>query len=655
MPPNLLEMSRNRLREVFSSVMPKKIFTLDFQRQYEDNPNIVIEIFKKLDDARRHRGIVCAKPEAIKSALLKMVELLHIIEKTDVDAFRIESNDSSSHAVNEEKHKLAARMRARSDMADAVVSVLCLFREGTLIMDEVDVILHPLKSELNYPIDMKSPIDLSPARWDLPAHLLSVIFPPEHAKALEAPEAWSKAEQIAGYTLASVSAQVHEMVEHGKQSHKMQRNPHLVLLDPQFYHECLKPLTAKWMLLWLHRTMTDDITEQEGITNGVLITYLTGFSVSLMGSTEHRGVLFKKVQGVCSRMSSASAIKLSTMDPGIQKPSTPSEYAQVVDELGSIACLANKVIQAIGDGDEKATEVIRDYVGILQWEQLQAARQVVRMACQCDNRISERSMKLINLAASWCQQFLPHVLSKIDRVTFGLLGEFDPLPPDAPLVRKYMAVPFIAKDVPSHAAEFAHPDILIGLTILAYRYEGLRIKDIKRIIKQVKYNFSREQGDKATRPSALQYNLWVELGKLANAIRASGDLLQKLEARQQAHDAIQGLVNRFETTGKFDDECLQEAKDSFDTAGLPDQKAHLESLVHRSAGDDEDLLWAQFLDDCANLSQTGAQLLGGVQKVHELALHPHVDVAVVSEAVMGLVLELREAGLDGDATAVLYS
>ena len=32
-----------------------------------------------------------------------------------------------------------------------------------------------------------------------------------------------------------------------------------------------------------------------------------------------------------------------------------------------------------------------------------------------------------------------------------------------------MAVPFIAKDVPSHAAEFAHPDVLIGLTILAYR------------------------------------------------------------------------------------------------------------------------------------------------------------------------------------------
>lgn len=32
------------------------------------------------------------------------------------------------------------------------------------------------------------------------------------------------------------------------------------------------------------------------------------------------------------------------------------------------------------------------------------------------------------------------------------------------------------KDVPSRASEFAHPDVVIGLTILAYRYEGLRRK-----------------------------------------------------------------------------------------------------------------------------------------------------------------------------------
>ena len=32
-----------------------------------------------------------------------------------------------------------------------------------------------------------------------------------------------------------------------------------------------------------------------------------------------------------------------------------------------------------------------------------------------------------------------------------------------------MAVPFLGKDVPSKSSEFAHPDITIGLTVMAYR------------------------------------------------------------------------------------------------------------------------------------------------------------------------------------------
>ena len=38
---------------------------------------------------------------------------------------------------------------------------------------------------------------------------------------------------------------------------------------------------------------------------------------------------------------------------------------------------------------------------------------------------------------------------------------------DPESTRKMVAVPFKGKDSPSPAAEFAHPDVLIGLTILA--------------------------------------------------------------------------------------------------------------------------------------------------------------------------------------------
>lgn len=54
-----------------------------------------------------------------------------------------------------------------------------------------------------------------------------------------------------------------------------------------------------------------------------------------------------------------------------------------------------------------------------------------------------------------------------------------------PPARQLVAVPFLGKDVPSASSEFAHPDVLIGLTVLAYRYEGLRYTDVRRIITQV--------------------------------------------------------------------------------------------------------------------------------------------------------------------------
>ena len=49
-------------------------------------------------------------------------------------------------------------------------------------MDEVDVILHPLKSELNWPLGAKEPLDFTRSRsgnglrWGIPSHLLDAIF-----------------------------------------------------------------------------------------------------------------------------------------------------------------------------------------------------------------------------------------------------------------------------------------------------------------------------------------------------------------------------------------------------------------------------------------------------------------------------------------------
>eukprot|EP00966_Prymnesium_polylepis_P048919 1131888-Prymnesium_polylepis.1 len=83
--------------------------------------------------------------------------------------------------------------------------------------------------------------------------------------------------------------------------------------------------------------------------------------------------------------------------------------------------------------------------------------------------LHDEQTKLLNLTRDWLHALLPHVLSKRDRVAYGLL-----LPRDlrraaghVPHARRMLAVPFVGKDCPSDSSQFSHPDVVIGLTVLA--------------------------------------------------------------------------------------------------------------------------------------------------------------------------------------------
>ena len=98
------------------------------------------------------------------------------------------------------------------------------------------------------------------------------------------------------------------------------------------------------------------------------------------------------------------------------------------------------------------------------------------LLCTKHIRTNSDLVKLINLCHDWLQCLFPHVLSKINRVSFGLLSKEDlerqiAEDPRMPKTRKFLAVPYVGKDVPSPFSEFAHPDIAIGLTIMGYRYQ----------------------------------------------------------------------------------------------------------------------------------------------------------------------------------------
>ncbi|CAK4253885.1 unnamed protein product, partial [Aphanomyces euteiches] len=380
MPTALLEQSRAVLRSRFSNaIMAKRIFTLRFDRSIEDNPALVVALASKLIRACREGDVMCASPEAIKSLFLKFVELLHSLDQSTFD------NDFDLHDSSKTGQRIRSMLTARSDMADELHQILRLWQKGVLIMDEVDVLLHPLRSELNFPIGNKFPIDLAANRWELPLYLLDTIFSNKNEKLIE-------------------------VLNYGYSIHALQRFPHLVLLDQGFYDTTVRPLLAtllynEWLLPQL-KMGKNDLTSEE------VVAYIQADSL-------------KKF-------------------------------------------------------------VIED-------------------------SLSEHGLKLLNLSRDWIRSLLPHCLSKINRVSYGLLRSHHVQETHTPS-RLLLAVPFVGKDVPSRSSEFAHPDVLIGLTILAYRYEGIRRSDAKTIVSQLKNDFSRQLGPRDERPACVLFRSWITEG-----------------------------------------------------------------------------------------------------------------------------------------------
>ena len=123
MPPALLEQSKATLRATFSSIVRKRVFTLAFDRSSEMRWATV----DKLQSAARNRGVVLCTASTIKALQLKMLEKM--------DCLR---DEQRTHHPDMERD------------VRAIAQVLDLFQSGCLIMDEVDLLLHPLKSELKY-------------------------------------------------------------------------------------------------------------------------------------------------------------------------------------------------------------------------------------------------------------------------------------------------------------------------------------------------------------------------------------------------------------------------------------------------------------------------------------------------------------------------
>ena len=396
--------------------MPKRIYTFSFSRSVEDDPNIIYQLHKKLSNTTFRGDILIAAPESIKSFFLKFAEQMHSIESFQIESLR-NNNSSTSNASRENdiSINLLTKMKSKSEMSDAQVPIFEMMKEGVLLMDECDVLLHPLRSELNFPIGHKYPIDLSGYRWELPIFLLDAVFSGETKNGLTVDCLPSALITSPKYALDAMTKETSDVLQKGLLAHAFMRAPHLVLLDVNYYHMEMKPVMAKWSYLWLSSHFIGKCQMEEKD----LLEYISGVS------------------------------------------------------------------------DNR-----RNYYRTL-----------------FSTNVSKENIKLLNLTSDWLQTILPHCLTKINRVSFGLLTPADLAASDKnmPYTRKVLAVPFVGKDVPSRASEFAHPDVLIGLSILAYKYSGLRKNDLQRLVTQLKHDYSRQTGPRNERPAALLFRQWLEL------------------------------------------------------------------------------------------------------------------------------------------------
>ena len=86
--------------------------------------------------------------------------------------------------IRDKNKTLSQQVAGLRTECDTCITIFRIFQSAVVMIDEVDMILHPLKSELHWPIGNKVPLDFTSSpnpgdqglRWRLPLHLLDAVF-----------------------------------------------------------------------------------------------------------------------------------------------------------------------------------------------------------------------------------------------------------------------------------------------------------------------------------------------------------------------------------------------------------------------------------------------------------------------------------------------
>eukprot|EP00965_Chrysotila_dentata_P249233 6208794-Pleurochrysis_carterae.AAC.1 len=273
-PAPLLSFSLAVLRQCFSSApLLKSVWTFAFDRRTA----VSAELLNKSLTAVSERALMVTTPSAVKAFMLKLIELLHLLDTGQYPRNRSTLAQGLRRIFGlkrSQPQSLALDKPTLQAQAARAVKILGVWRHGVAVIDEVDVVLHPLRSELNWPLGDKHALDFAPVRWELPWHLLNLLFIAQEATAGKtAPSGLNGnsggAANTGGMTVAAAEENIKErllaVIAFGLSQNTLQRVPHLTLLSDEFYHDKMRPLLAEWLLLWLRRNGLHEVSDEAAL------------------------------------------------------------------------------------------------------------------------------------------------------------------------------------------------------------------------------------------------------------------------------------------------------------------------------------------------------------------------------------------------------
>ena len=426
-------------------------------------------------DLELHREIAMADTEIRKAMaegwpetqpnnylkLYRNLESLTAKSKMPVDPLeKIKFEQESQKAVHDAKSALqrAETLVKDSDsieMVDHLKKILSTWKKPSSIalFDEVDVIMHPLKSEMIFPIGHQEDLPMTDlardrARFNLPIHVIVMML--QAASSPDVPLSTGKGDFATMRTLC-------QNISEGIRCKSIQRKVHprpafdeIICLDPVFYTEKLKPALGKLAVSWLMRNSFFKAA----------INFRAGLRVQLAENPSKTWL--NGAEGAVEAFDAVAGKYLVKFDQSFcdQHNITTNPYPFATNEI------------IFPDSSSEIRELQSSVSTMIQL--------FVEGSCNHHDvhslNLHPEAISFLNLARDVVGTFVPHIFSKFHRVSYGLLHPDDYLrwnetrPQIWTSGRNITAVPFDKINLPSKEAEFAHPDVSFFSMIIVLHY-----------------------------------------------------------------------------------------------------------------------------------------------------------------------------------------